>query len=821
MPEKFIDIFPKLLKDYRKIKTESIIEDLEQLSQEKNLLYYDLNNTLLEYKIPKPLVIAYQRNNLSKTDDGKYYDIGSNDKRSYPTPRDTEQILNLGGTNQNALDIKKLFYNTKHKQSKLADYDFGKADYNRVSKAEALRKLGIKVYRKPTPKAKENTWVDELTVNEILDDYLPSANMIGVKDDQDLCKQNISKFRFLHQYGQNYSLSEFTYTSDGRYLPIIRQSIPVQNFRKYKVNLDEFYQTEPRADCAPGHSDKKTPKSIVYIIKLADLIYETNEYDIQFNIANTKESPEYKLNYEKIINIRSGLIDLARIETFKIYLAEFLRNNKSCITNLDDVKDKYPEWFESTNIDILKNIVSLYKEMSLEKFTRLRDLADKIENMNSYSYYRIFTFTDDGYSKFKNAVIDKTNSEMSKFINVLDTQEFYKTIQLELLDNISDSRAKELLKRKINSVDINITQMRSDDYENQRNQNRTNPATALSAASTLNINYDDKDTGKHQKNPSALIQGWYSGIKSTGSDSILSIIKLYDDLFKKKKELKQEYIKAQRAYVAIKKNSHYYDSEEEYLSELETRKNYLLQAKAKYEGGNDPINDTQCQGILNELKDFTNRFFKILDRETIVKEKQFMRLVYYVEYLNKKVQNLSEILGSIELLTKDEIINYYGTDVKESLNALKQKLVELNNELDDVRELKQKKLREKEELLRRLAELEDEIVKVDVRENEVIQSISEVDKQISSFNDEIEVAVENCYKHQADIVNLIDEVGNIITTEIQNADGKTRPQKQIKIDKRLENIISFKDDLEELQDELPEVVQDELEDVLSDPDESE
>ena len=821
MSDKFINILPELIKRYKENDDKLFAEEYLNLLNDRMALYEELETRLLEYKLPKPLAMAYKNSNIV-FDGSRYKHVSDHHNNShYPNATDTVTLPNHGegrGTS-NALDIKTDFnYTTKNRGDSY--YDFGKANYDRVSKSEALRKLGLKVYRKPSPRSKEETWTDELSMEEIFNDYLPDANLVGVKDADGLCQENISRFRFLHKKGDGYVLSEFTYTNDGRYFPVVGETIPYDNFRKYKVNLDEFLQGVPRADMAPGHNNKKNPKCILYIIKLADLIYETDEYDSKYNLKDMSSGAEITASKNKLFNIKKVVQNICKFEIFKFYLNEFLKTNENSFDNIEELKQDYPSFFTNIHNDVIGNIISLYNDYyeNPDNFRGLSVLDSILDQTYNYRYNTFYFKSNEDFNRFKDMVKTNTIQEFKEIKKVLDTQDIYQTIEDAILNEIPESRIKELLQRKLKRSKLSVIQARNDEYEHQRNMNRTSPATALANASDLSIEHPH-DTGNH--NPSQEIAKMAPDLYFNDDIELNKLYRRYISFMENKKLFKQKYIAAQRAYNRIKKNSHYYDSVEEYQFELSEAKKYLLSAKANYEGGYDPLQEIDVDGVLTEIKNFTRKYFKVLDQETKVKEKQFMRLVYYIEFLNNKIKRISSILGQIETYSEDEVLDYYGSSIKDELNSLKSRCENLERTLNSIIQSKESKIRRKEELLRELEQLELDINDLETRESQFTEQIKQVTDEINNFNIGIESAVEKCYIQQAELVQSIDEIGSIIKNEIASAEGKEIKPKQVSLNKKLENILVIKDDIKNIEDELPKVVQDELEDVLSDPDEDE
>ena len=391
-----------------------------------------------------------------------------------------------------------------------------------MTKVQTINRLGLKIYDMRIRNGQE------ISAEDAINKPLPPKRYLKVTDPQGLCKQNINKFRFLFNYGGGYGLTEYEYReSTGEYFPVIRETIPEENFEKYKVDPKEF-STFLRADRAPGHQNKTEPKGIIYIIRLSDIIYETDEYD-------------HPINYSK--NIASlSTANLGKLSTSLDFMISMINNSEDYIESHPSTKFNLTDLYKEIYHYLYNTVdwIDLPKELSNPEITKIKDMKELIEHFLPENY----TATDirllnDCLSSVIRALIDSPRSAKARIVDSCavtsqEAEEIYdqvitsslsiygsnnvdsdklaslsgKNYQMydKQLDDISDKalkntytdeRSYELAKRFMKAKSPKIGIEKDDNFDAAIQQDIYHPYKVLQDNSRSILKLDNIDTGDH------------------------------------------------------------------------------------------------------------------------------------------------------------------------------------------------------------------------------------------------------------------------------------------------------------------------------------
>ena len=783
MEERLINFTP-YLKDLfinSENKEQEISEDLE----------------LNEDKIPAPLLKAYAKN--------VWDDNGV-------TARDV---------NNRHLELKYL-HNYPDERYK-AKTDWGKATYNKLTKQQAADLLGLKVTTKREVDGRRQ--VVEVGMDE------PIPEKYDVTVDNNLISENLSNLRFLVDDGENsWSLIEYEYrTENGRgteteqYFPIFRQSFPFKKLHDLGIETIDQHEDDDEVKITDIRGWKKA-KSLYLAIKVADLIFETNEYDMA-RIRQPYENSDGRWTDAdgneidlKLYNIRTYYYNLLLVSIYANYVKEVFEKN-NIIPNDEDLS-KFGGYVKQFLIfvnyllvsDFTINLNTPIEDIISIIYDHTQDFTTILENGNYMeSDIKNYIFDNNRNSTFAKVVGKSVANELASNFELVkkDADNFkklnsnttiltqkVKEIINKQLDKIPSSREADLFKKRVRnswfSGNLNKDQRIKTPAEAQEinGMDFTPFDTFLSRSQTKKINPNDVyDTGSHS------------------SSNVFSKINSSD------------YINAKKNYIAslnnlnkIKKLQAYYDDEEEYNEEYNEAKLAFLKAKAEYLGGE--FNGQTYIGEKNKLKIKIKGYLDINDKEFINHWNKVAQHYNYLQSTFEKLLKLRNAARAITNYSKDTLINLYGNIDVDKLKELENRISEYEKEREDLQRNIQLRRQKIEELQRQIAEQEEYINQDNTNIEKAMQVIAECEKEKADNCGSMEEIIKKAYKQQDDLIKQSEELDNSLKAykskigrKKQNSNNKQAKQ----IDDRLNTLFNV---FKELSDEDPSE-----DDILSDEEE--
>ena len=268
---------------------------------------------------------------------------------------------------------------------------------------------------------------------------------------------------------------------------------------------------------------------------------------------------------------------------------------------------------------------------------------------------------------------------------------------------------------------------------------------------------------------------------------------------RKKVDLKAAMLSAQERYLKVKNNPNRYEDEDDYRAALDRAKAQYIDAKNKYEDNDGDKTFKQ------KVKDLQQKLIKLFSKETDLNSKKLLSHCYYLQKLNQKIYSLKNKLAQLENLDKEDILDTFG-NLNGQLKELQKRCDELTEQITELQSNKRAYESEKEQLLRRLAELDNLIAGTDSMIEKNNKSLEEVQQKIVNSNNNLSSAIYNCYKKQEELLNQLDTIQTEIKKVSADLEGIDYKEKESKIEfnDKLKDILTFTNDIEEFSDKSPD-----------------
>ena len=791
---KYEDIIPFLQREYEKVKD--------------NL---DSSIELNEDKIPRPLYRAYTRTHWNDNGTTRAQDVASTygDRSQSPDHNVLKNNKDAG---------------IRGRRNML--WDLGKAHFNKMSKQEAVDFLGMKIY-----KGRKKSELEEISIND------PIPEDFKIELTGDLAKNNINKLRFLVKSdSDDWKLTEFEYrakvASSGK---VIDQFFPI--FRDYfqSSKLDQLgipYRSNGSTTARiKDLNDWSSINTVYYAIKLADLIYETDEYEHPLGLKN---------EYETWLNNNDKLSQETRI---KWYLSLGIINkyiNKVCTKyNLDKdtIVNNALRYAEDTAESVGLGFISKYgDELNNVSTDTLFKMITEVpansfylaSNSFNYSTKKIFndflhTLSDEQRKWCINNLQQLFEADLAQLENMnVDNQLF--EIQDLMLDELPDGRLKNVWVRRVHNDRIKNTNKNKSNQPVGAGLEGNVDFTPYNTYKNRSINVKHKDipdTGFHI-NPSTSISD-YSRFDINSLDSnTLQAIKYYVEALRNKGKYKRRYILAYNAYNEFKNQENYFasDDPEYYEKTLEYLKGKYLDAKANYIGGENSSGE-EITGIIEKIKKYEKSYRRELDEQAYRTNTLINNHLAYLQGSYKKLLILRKLIRDISAYTEEDFRTLYGFENKEEFDKIIDKLTDLliskRNQEEAIVKFKQKI----SDLQQQLNSLLNDLGSAETNLDQLNAEITEVQKQREQLSTGIESSIRKAYKDQAEFNQLADNLDQDIRNhryqdkKSANKINAMDPKKKEADDRLLDLIQEFGNGNKDLaiDDEPSE------DDILSDDDE--
>lgn len=750
----YVNLIP-MLKPKLKGKNESL--DSEQKMQ------------LDEDKIPKDLYNAYMNSDW----DPKY------NLAAYKTSTYGKNNL----TAQHDRDYK----HTQNRRRSVKTWDFGKANYQKLTKQQTVDLLAMKIYEpyeETAPNGTVRKKYREITIN----DQIPENGDFKVTStNESQAIENINKLRFLLPSDNDVpALVEYEYRPDKKqYFPVYRQPFSRSVLDKFNINYFKFN----RIDYAPNSASLK---GVYYAIKFADKIYETDEYEHYLNqhniesVAQIQSYLESSLAIKYVINQCINLINRSSLtEDEKKEKIDNLSNTYENYYSIRGTKENFPELWD-TNID-MNGIMGAVGHYIITLNTIIipnqghrstTDLLNKlIEGINNKQITNSF-------NKYYKSDIERHLSNI--FNNTNSYTKIAYEIQDNMLDNIENDRERELYKR----IYVNTRNRSYKKYtptaklDNEDHEVLSKFLQGLTEIHKMNI----ADTGDHDERTGS--DKYY--IQYNMKESAKELINRYNTIFKNLHKFKNDYIHALNEYNKLKKEQDYYSDLDEYNSLLDDY-------KRKY----DTCKEAYFQ-LLNSKKDIELDLSRVVDD---MSTKIATHIEDYVRLLDLQHNRLFELRNQIKQIStygEEELINIYGADGKaqfEKFQKMIDDLIQKQQKLEAEINTKRNKL---EDLRQQVRQLESEIQNDEQLNSANAVEIARLQNEQSEIKDGIDLAIEKSYIEQKQFIDDVDDIKKNILSSSKLGSKSDKYKEIINNNKRtLELINSLKSDVINLGDEIP------------------
>ena len=795
--KRYEDLIPFLRKEYEE-------------SQVEEALTEDIN--LYEDKMPEPLA--------------KAYNITWNDSKSGGNRIDPYDMMGTYGDANQKPDHRDFSVAKNNRKQSL--WDYSKAYYNKLTKQEAADLLGLKVY---TGKGKDKK---EISIND------PIPDDVKLTYDVDLAMRNTNKLRFLikddkHTLRRNnrneikgWALTEYEFRTENTNGNAVTQFFPIYRdfFETSKAtNLGVSWLANrgyDRWENAKQFSGWNGVKGIYYTIKLADLIYETNEYDYPLGVP---ASSELLKNSEMIshmafpgnaTSVQTGIDNFLKsrfgLQVIINYL-KFLKKNfdknldlNNFLNNEVRSKLRWKNYILEDLYYVFEYLVREGKNLNINH-TSAEEIFNLIENTPNpnnkilFSQYAsqnavnldkdfmnvLLTFLPNSDQNWFKADLEKAfTSELSNISNYnLDNIIF--EIEDKVIDNtIPNEKVKQVWTKRIHNSR----------WHTQRASN-TYPGANIQTANPNFSPYDRfKSNRKEIKVPEVADTGW-NLIKGNTSNIIkyfnaedIQNFNNYVQLLKDKLRVKQAYINALNRYNKLKKEQQYFDGDN-YDYALIDAKDELQRLKAEYLGGED-AEGNKIEGILKKIQKIKDTLIFNYDKD-LAKTNTFIGNTYLgIQRNYKKLLEFRNVVSDISTYTDEEIENIYGIENKQQLEELQEKI--------------DAAISQQKECMQRIQSTKDEIAQLEEQLKQLTASLADSEKdleantkEISDLNDEknnlggsLENSILKSYEDQDKFNNFADRLDNQIETykaKLKKQDRKKKEEPKTETDERFFKLI--------------------------------
>jgi len=774
----YVDLLPILKKEYEKNEYVDTDDDFLEESVELN-----------EDKIPPQLYQAYKKSN---------FDISNDFSGSYG-PAGQQPSKNLGGLRRNF------------------KWDFGKCYYKELTKQQAVDLLQMKIYDGKT----------EISIND------PAPQNLKVSFEGNAAKENINKLRFLNKTYDGWSLTEFEYRNEDssgneveQFFPIYRASLPSEKFTDLGASPSSSKKQDWDELRINDIAGSKKPRAVYYMIKLADIIYETDEYSHPLDLADVNTNSYNTYNYG-VLNNRVNNIFSAYI--FDNYIKRLQKRFKDNIQDSDiefiltDCINKFnyeEETFTAMVKDIFLNKYKLNIDMSTE------DFIDIYNSLPEYNYYSYRNMSENVFGR----VVDAFSEELQKYDTKIGNwfssnlkqmllgelknsknynyDKFVYALQDQFLNKIEDKRVKQVWTRRIKNANPATKRI----FHNAGNGQLGAHDVNYTPYNTYNTNRQkitsivEPDTGNHEINLNYI---------NTDNHDIENKKNNYRNLLRSLKSYKANYINALNTYNKVKSEKIYFDNDE-YEEELKRAKALYLDAKANYIGGVNS-NGQQVVGIINELKKYKDLF------------KNDVTATTYTDYTAQKLATLQTNYNKLLHLNNliSQISHYDETKLREIYGFENEKeLLEIENKLREIQKRQEEKIkfiRESEEKLqelqRQMDELRNQINTSNTDLDEISKELTKINDEKKSINTGIDKSIIQSYDDQRRAENLYQAIADRVD-DIKSKYKKNKKQPTVQpteTDERFLKLIKTftTTPKADIDDEKPEI-----DDILTDEDET-
>jgi len=711
---KFENIIPFLKKEYEK-----------ELSND-NFLDEDVD--LFEDKIPKPLLKAYNRN---------WDDNGTNMSRD---------IVSRYGVQRQFPDHAAIKNNNSNRHN--INWDFGNAHYNKISKQEAADLLGMKIY---SGKGKDKV---EISINDDIPEDLT------IKLDIDKAKQNISKLRFLVKENKDdWRLTEFEYRSENaagkkmdQFFPIYRDYFSSSKLDDIKI---DYRKTGPNARVKDFIAWNNS-KTVYYAIKIADLIYETDEYEHTLGID--RETRELLLRrYEPVLWGYFGM------KVVNEYLTKFANKFDLDINStITDLLNNHNIVINNTN----RNLMSLL--LDTENLNKLSMDMDAKDLLSIVRKYPVNMYWDTGYKSAAKEIVTSILSELdsqqkswfeANYTDLMlsdldgvrrnDYSKLISDLQDEILKEIPDDRVRAIWTRRTKNDNRITTRLgKKVNWNNNANDGFHPYDDYVDNRANMSIS-DIPDTGDHK-----VSRGYgrsYLGYSGNDDDLNVKMVQL-SNLLRDRKKFKKRYILALNNYNQVKKQKELFN--DDFVDdELEVAKNNYLDAKAEYLGGKNS-NGVEMLSLRDQIQKLKTQVISKIGYDANKNRIRIENFLNKLQTYYSKIIILRRLVKDISSYTKADFEKLYGFTNKKEFEELCKKMDDLvKTQKEKAEQLNSDKIR-LENLKKELEELTNKIASEETDVSDILEQINTLQKEKGKLNRGIESSIKSAYQDQAEFAKL-------------------------------------------------------------------